>query len=94
MSFASVMESISFQANGHEPNVKAASAEPHGERVRVGAPASSSSTVIVTHSLLSPAIIEALLSGQQQTDLELADLLKPFPIEWDKQEAFFNSRAI
>jgi hypothetical protein len=32
--------------------------------------------------------------GQQQTDLELADLLKPFPIEWDKQEAFFNSRAI
>jgi hypothetical protein len=69
------MESISFQANGHEPNVKAASAEPHGERVRVGAPASSSSTVIVTHSLLSPAIIEALLSGPQQTDIELSDLL-------------------
>jgi hypothetical protein len=31
---------------------------------------------------------------EQQTDLELADLLKPFPIEWDKQEAFFNSRTI
>jgi hypothetical protein len=45
-------------------------------------------------TLLSPAIIEALLSGQQQTDLELADLLKPFPIEWAKQEAFFNSRTI
>jgi hypothetical protein len=45
-------------------------------------------------TLLSPAIIEALLSGQQQTDLELADLLKPFRIEWDKQEAFFNSRTI
>jgi hypothetical protein len=45
-------------------------------------------------TLLSPAIIEALLSGQQRTDLELADLLKPFPIEWDKQEAFFNFRTI
>ena len=45
-------------------------------------------------TLLSPATIEALLSGQQQTDLELADLLKPFPIEWDKQEASFNSRGI
>jgi hypothetical protein len=45
-------------------------------------------------TLLSPATIEALLSGQQQTDLELADLLKPFPIEWDKQEATFNSRGI
>jgi hypothetical protein len=45
-------------------------------------------------TLLSPATIEALLSGQQQTDLELADLQKPFPIEWDKQEALFNSRTI
>ena len=45
-------------------------------------------------TLLSPAIIEALLSGQQQTVLELADLLKPFPIEWDKQKAFFTSRTI
>ena len=38
-------------------------------------------------TLLSPATIEALLSGQQQTDLELADLLRPFPIEWEKQQA-------
>ena len=43
-------------------------------------------------TLLSPAIIEALLSGQQQADLALADLLKPFPIEWDKQQAFFNEK--
>jgi hypothetical protein len=40
-------------------------------------------------TLLSPAIIEGLLSGQQ-TDLELADLLRPFPIEWDKQQASFE----
>ena len=43
-------------------------------------------------TLMSPAIIEALLSGQQQADLALADLLKPFPIEWDKQQAFFNEK--
>ena len=45
-------------------------------------------------TLLSPAIIEALLSGQQQTDLELADLLRPFPIEWDKQQASFEYPSI
>ena len=43
-------------------------------------------------TLLSPAITEAILSGQQQAGLELADLLKPFPIEWDKQQAFFNEK--
>ena len=40
-------------------------------------------------TLLSPSITEAILSGQQRGALELADLLKPFPIEWEKQEAFF-----
>ena len=45
-------------------------------------------------TLLSPAIIEALLSGQQQTDLELADLLRPFPVEWDKQQASFESPSM
>ena len=45
-------------------------------------------------TLLSPSIAEAILSGRQPDRLELADLLKPFPIEWAKQEAFFNSRTI
>ena len=40
-------------------------------------------------TLLSPSITEAILSGQQREALELADLLKPFPIEWEKQEALF-----
>jgi hypothetical protein len=45
-------------------------------------------------TLPSPSIAEAILSGRQPDRLELADLLKPFPIEWAKQEAFFNSRTI
>jgi hypothetical protein len=45
-------------------------------------------------TLLSSGITEAILSGQQPDCLELADLLKPFPIEWDEQEAFFKSRSI
>ena len=40
-------------------------------------------------TLLSPSITEAILSGQQREALELADLLKPFPIEWKKQGALF-----
>ena len=40
-------------------------------------------------TLLSPKITEAILSGRQREELELAELLKPFPIEWDKQEALF-----
>lgn len=40
-------------------------------------------------TLLSPKITEALLSGRQRQELELAELLKPFPIEWEKQETLF-----
>jgi hypothetical protein len=36
-------------------------------------------------TLLSPAIIEAILEGRQPPALELEDLLKQFPIEWDQQ---------
>jgi hypothetical protein len=40
-------------------------------------------------TLLSPKITEAILSGRQREGLEVAELLKPFPIEWDRQEALF-----
>ena len=40
-------------------------------------------------TLLSPKITEAILSGKQRDELELAELLKPFPIEWDNQEVLF-----
>jgi hypothetical protein len=41
-------------------------------------------------TLLSPAVTEAMLSGRVSPDLELADLLKPFPVEWKKQQTFFE----
>ena len=40
-------------------------------------------------TLLSPKITEAILSGRQREELELAELLKPFPIDWERQEALF-----
>jgi hypothetical protein len=36
-------------------------------------------------TLLSPTIIEAILEGRQPVNLELDDLLKPFPVEWGRQ---------
>jgi hypothetical protein len=36
-------------------------------------------------TLLAPSIIEAILAGTQPATLELHDLLKPFPAEWEKQ---------
>ncbi|MFB9265959.1 hypothetical protein ACFFWD_22845 [Bradyrhizobium erythrophlei] len=41
-------------------------------------------------TLLSPALTEAILNGQQPEGLDLARLLKSLPIEWDKQEATFR----
>jgi hypothetical protein len=38
-------------------------------------------------TLLAPKIIEAILEGKQPASLELDDLLKQFPVEWDKQLA-------
>ncbi|MHC2400960.1 hypothetical protein ACVMGC_005504 [Bradyrhizobium barranii subsp. barranii] len=41
-------------------------------------------------TLLSPTITEAILNGLQPTGLELAQLLKSIPAEWDKQETMFR----
>ena len=38
-------------------------------------------------TLLSPALIEALLDGRQSRSLSLSHLLKVLPSIWDKQEA-------
>jgi hypothetical protein len=40
-------------------------------------------------TLLSPKITETIVSGQLPDTVGLAKLLKPFPIEWDKQETLF-----
>jgi hypothetical protein len=36
-------------------------------------------------TLLSPKIVEAILEGKQPATLELDDLMKQFPVEWDQQ---------
>src|SRR6476646_4872851 len=36
-------------------------------------------------TLLSPTLIEAILDGRQPANLELDDLLKKVPIQWDRQ---------
>jgi len=36
-------------------------------------------------TLLSPALIEAILEGRQPATLELDDLFRQFPVEWDRQ---------
>ena len=36
-------------------------------------------------TLLAPDIVEAILDGRQPADLGLPILLKPFPLEWDRQ---------
>jgi hypothetical protein len=40
---------------------------------------------ILRLTLLSPTIIEAILEGRQSPALELDDLLRQFPVEWDQQ---------
>lgn len=40
-------------------------------------------------TLLSPRITEAALSGQLPDSVDLAKLLRPFPLDWEDQEALF-----
>jgi hypothetical protein len=40
---------------------------------------------ILRLTLLAPDIIEAILDGRQLAGLGLPALLKPFPVEWDRQ---------
>ena len=45
---------------------------------------------ILRLTLLSPAIIEAILLGRQAPGLELSDLLKSIPAKWAEQGAVFG----
>ena len=36
-------------------------------------------------TLLAPDLVEALMGGCQRSTMSLRDLMKPFPIEWDRQ---------
>jgi hypothetical protein len=40
---------------------------------------------ILRLTLLVPEIVEAILDGRQRPELQLNDLLKKFPLEWEQQ---------
>ncbi len=40
-------------------------------------------------TLLAPEIIEMILDGRHPTDLTMAALMKPFPVEWREQTRMF-----
>jgi hypothetical protein len=42
-------------------------------------------TRVLRLSLLAPEIVEAILDGRQSPEMTLAALLKPFPVEWGRQ---------
>ncbi|WP_244299365.1 hypothetical protein [Roseibium aquae] len=42
-------------------------------------------TRVLRLTLLAPDIVEAILDGKHGTDLTLARLLEPFPLEWKNQ---------
>ena len=44
-------------------------------------------------TLLAPDIIEAILDGRHPKGVKLADLLKPFPLEWHRQREKFGFKA-
>jgi hypothetical protein len=41
-------------------------------------------------NLLAPDIVQEILDGTQNRDLELKDLTKPFPVEWAAQRKAFS----
>ena len=41
---------------------------------------------ILRLTLLAPEIVEAILDGQQPPELQLDDLLKGFPLEWERHK--------
>ena len=40
---------------------------------------------VLRMTLLAPDIVEAILDGRQPAGLQLEDLLKPIPLEWQRQ---------
>ena len=45
---------------------------------------------ILRLTLLAPDIVEAILDGRQPAELQLDDLLRGFPLEWEGQHLLFG----
>ncbi len=47
-------------------------------------------TRVLRFILLAPDIVEAILDGKQGQEVTLAQVLEPFPLEWQRQKAFYS----
>ena len=45
---------------------------------------------IVKLALLAPDIVEGILNGKQPANVTLGELMKPLPVEWDKQKGMIE----
>ena len=48
---------------------------------------------ILRLTLLAPEIIEMILDGRHSTELTMAALMKPFPVEWPEQRRQFGDQS-
>jgi DNA-binding IscR family transcriptional regulator len=48
-------------------------------------------TRVLRLTLLAPDIVEAILDGKQGSEVTLAQVLAPFPVEWERQAVHFES---
>lgn len=44
-------------------------------------------------TLLAPDIVEAILDGRKPPELQMDALLRPFPVEWERQRTVFSLSA-
>lgn len=52
--------------------------------------ATSYLTRVLRLTLLAPDIVDAILDGRQGPEITLANLLDPFPLDWDEQRRCFD----
>ena len=43
-------------------------------------------------SLLSPEIVDAIMNGSQPAGVTLANLMDPFPLQWEEQRALWAAK--
>ncbi|HEB79186.1 MAG TPA: hypothetical protein ENI79_01750 [Rhodospirillales bacterium] len=48
---------------------------------------------ILRLTLLAPEIVELILDGRHPTDLTMAKLMKPFPVEWEEQRERWGAQC-
>lgn len=55
--------------------------------------ATSYLTRVLRLTLLAPDVVEAILDGRQGPEITLANLLDPFPLDWEEQRRCFDRDA-